>query len=199
MKKFISVAVVIMLLLSLTACGKDNSGQAYSYTPSTTDSEIILEHAKNGKVPEIICHSLTDETETLVSVSLGMKRSDLVEIFGEDNLTTTKDSKYKKVATDAAHFYFDVNDTAEAKGIIAIVVWDPIYGFGVTSTADDVEARLGKPVKRYNTEEGELFFFPYSKGVTAECVTYNQGKNTLSFYFVSGSMSATVLSVTAEW
>ncbi|MGN1081745.1 MAG: hypothetical protein ACI4QV_06610, partial [Acutalibacteraceae bacterium] len=85
-------------------------------------------------------------------------------------------------------------------GVVAMVDFESVYDFDLgTSVPDDVISRLGEPAERSDKSDDDLWFMPYSAGVTADCLTYYAEDNTLSFYFIGGFLSMTSLSVTKLW
>lgn len=201
MKRIFSVLfVLILIVMAFAACSsKGDVGQAYSYTASTVSKSQIYEYAKQGVMTPIVYTDLGNETDELeISAKLGMKRSELVELLGEDQLVTTRSGNYKKVSTSAAYYYF--NAQQQDNGVVAIVCLDSIYGFGIsTTTVEQVRQKMGEDGVKDEAKGDEISFLPYSAGVTADRLTYTCGNNTLEFYFISGGLSATILSVTGEW
>ena len=201
MKRIFSVLLALVLIVTaFAACSKKgNVGQAYSYTASTVSKSQIYEYAKQGVMTPIVYTDLGNDTAELeISAKLGMKRSELVELLGEDQLVTTRSGNYKKISTSAAYYYF--NAQQQDNGVVAIVCLDSIYGFGIsTTTVEQVRQKMGEDGVKDEAKGDEISFLPYSAGVTADRLTYTCGNNTLEFYFISGGLSATILSMTGEW
>ena len=201
MKRIFSIFLSLILVVFIfAACSrKGDVGQAYSYTASTVSKSQIYEYAKEGVMTPIVYTDLGHETDELqISAKLGMKRSELVELLGEDQLVTTTSGHYKKVSTSAAYYYF--NAQQQDNGVVAIICLDSIYGFGIsTTTVEQVREKMGENGTKDEVSGDELSFLPYSAGITADRLTYTCGNNTLEFYFISGGLSATILSVTGEW
>lgn len=200
MKQTISFLLALTaVLFCLTACSGEGTGEAYSYTASSVETSQIFRYGEDGVMTPIVYDDEENAAEhKTIDGKLGMLRSDLVKLLGEDALKTTTSGKYRKVATASAYFYFKAENMDA--GAVAIVCLDSVYGFdaGVTGL-EDVRAKMGADGKIGEAGEDELFFLPYAKGVTAQSLSYTCGKNTLRFYFIGGGLSATVLSVNGEW
>lgn len=196
MKKILSIILSMLFVMCFTGCS-DEVEQDYLYIPQSQTKNEILNKAERGIMSPV---QVLDANGNYISgeVSLFMLKSDLENRFTQEGLYTTEGDRYTCISAGDISFYF-LADNIE-NGVISMIHFDSVYDFdhGI-STPDNIIERLGQPVLRENVSGDELWFMPYSTGITCDRLSYKAGDNTLSFYFLDGFLSMTSLSVTKLW
>lgn len=200
MKRVLSVLLVVLMLVSLCACTKNEQ-----------KSEVENHNTKevnNTNIAGFVEKGVLDFSE----VAIGMTVSDAIEKFhqeadmedgtkvllGEYFYGSYKGLKARELNNDIydisnytnTTFIYDLNN--ENNGIIAITCVCDVYGFqnGITMSEDVVNS-LGSAKER-DASENELYFLPVRP--EAKAMDYTFGKNKVTFYFVDDFLIATVIS-----
>lgn len=184
MKRIICLILSVLMLFSVTACGKEKKNNG---------SKIDLEYyVKLGKIPESEYHIGAKAQEIKEKLKAAAEKSehghevyDVIE--GEEN-----------VLIDGGLYNYYYKKANENKGISYLISYDTAYGFNIGSIIIEVrEAFKDIKFKEEPLNDKNSFFLP---GATEGTVlTTVISDYTLSFIFIDNALCATALYITNEW
>ena len=193
MKKALIILLSALMLISLTACGGDESDKK---APIGTDVEYYV---KIGKIPEIEYALGHDADE--IKTKLEESHKDAVEgtddlyehdHTGENYIGTYDNGKVTIIATTGINYYYESDKKAE--GISRIVSLKGGYGFEtgalIIEIKEAMESYGHKSEERKITQsEAE------NNGLTADmtCLEYTFDKNKVMFVFSENALGAIIL------
>ncbi len=185
MKRILSFLLCLILILSLTACNKND-------TSSDVSSVDVEYYAKLGSMPECK-YKLGTDIETI--------KKDLEEHYNdksEDHAVYEVVEGEETVLIDGGDFqYYYYKDKAD-KGISYIVSFEKAFGFDVGTVSVEIEDAL----KNFKYTEEDMnddnSFFVFGGG-SGKVLKYKFSANTVSFVFVNDALYATAIYKTDDW
>ena len=191
MKKLIILVLAVMLALGTTACANNDTKElesSSSLTP-TGNFDYVPQYASNGEITGLLV-SIGMSTEAVRELYNGTETSSAVAEDAYDFLEAEPKNGLVKMSCVNLNYYFYQN--SEDKGISAIANMGDAYGFenGI-STSNDVKSICGEN-DVYTPEDSELFFLPATPD-DCTALSYQYGKYTVKFFFISDYLTATFI------
>ncbi|MBQ8267685.1 MAG: hypothetical protein IJZ21_04795 [Clostridia bacterium] len=179
MKRFLSVILCMIFVLSLTACGDKTGGGS--------DHSVDIEYyAKLGQISDIE-YKLGDSVEDTKTIL-----SETLDDHGEPMYFDYQSGDYTVMTDGSVCCCYKTAD--EAAGITHIVKYGDAYGFtvgAVSTQVRDTMSDMGYDTEEREAKSGELFFLPASAGITV--LEYQIKDNTVLFVFQEHALSTTVI------
>ncbi len=192
MKKILSLVLCMIFVLSLTACGGEN-------TKKEKHNIDVQYYAKLGQINDVDYKLGDDVDKTLKSLSAEYSKYQNGEgEFDEEAEAFYYDFESGKytVMTDGNVSCAYVTDDKKS-GITHIVKFGDVYGFNtgtVSTKLRDTMAAAGFEATERNAKSGELFFLPGSANMDMTVLEYKFKENTVLFVFQEHALSAAVIS-----
>ena len=189
MKKLIVLLLVLVLTFSVVGCSDGNTNDVgnqsmvSSETPFTTVD--IMNYTLVGRFPEF-------------DLGLGSIMGDIRAEY----LNTSYSPEYKAVSgmhtlsVDSSVYYM----TKEDYKTVAILTTKPVFGFTSEVTPEKLAEHLGAPVSEATPDLSKLN--PYTNLADTDVTlsqTYTSGENTVVFYYLNGTLSATLIYKTGSF
>lgn len=179
MKRFLSLALCLIFIFSLTACGNKSQGKS--------NHDIDIEYyAKLGQISGVDYKIGDDVSETKTSLA------STIDEDGELLYFDYEAGDYTVMTDGTVCCCYKTDD--QNGGITHIVKYGDAYGFtqGTISTEiRDAMSDMGFDAKEREAKSGELFFLPSSGNLTV--LEYEIKDNTVLFVFEENSLSAAVI------
>ncbi len=190
MKKIIALLLALLMIFTLSACGKEEE-------KDKTAKATIDSYAEKGEIPEI-------------KVSLGTTVDKVKEVFpapsndvDEENkdvlLGETEGTLAVCLETFNASFYYEKANIEHGISVIA-VTGGSVFGLelGNTTTKSDITSKLeAKYTESIATPEQQYFLPGYSENCQIISATF--GKIRLDFFLSDGFLIAATLTNTEYW
>lgn len=179
MKRFLSLILCIIFVLSLVACDKSSGGK--------NDHSIDVEYyAKLGQISDLN-YKLDDSIENAKN-----KLSETTDDHGESLYFDYTSGDYTVMTDGSVCCCYKTDD--ETSGITHIVKYGGAYGFNVGAVSTQVRdtmSEMGYDTEEREAKSGELFFLPAAANMTV--LEYEIENNTVLFVFQEHALSATVI------
>lgn len=169
MKKFLSLIICAIFVLSLTACSENGT--------KTNGGGEIERYAKAGQIKEVEYKLGDDVTTTKEALYMDFETGDYT-VMSDGNVSCC-------YVTDK-----------KSDGITHIINNGTSYGFeqGTISTqVRDAMSKLGYDTTERDADKSELFFLPGSANMNMTVLEYKFDENTVLFVFEDSALSATVI------
>jgi len=188
MKRFITVIISILLVLSLCACGEKD-------TNSDGNSVDLEYHVKLGQIPE--CEFALGDSVDKIKEHYSSEQESAEEHSDHSHDIYEIIEGEKTVLIDCGTYgYYYVKDN-EADGISFIVSYEDAFGFEMGALVTDIEKSLsGLKYTEEDANEENTFFMMGTSGSVLKC---NISDYTLMFVFDNDALCATALYVTEDW
>ncbi len=192
MKKFLSLIICAIFVLSLTACSENGT--------KTNGGGEIERYAKAGQIKEVEYKLGDDVSTTKEALSAAYNA---VEDSGEEHDHDHEHEAFYMdfetgdytVMSDGNVLCCYVTDK-KSDGITHIINNGTSYGFeqGTISTqVRDAMSKLGYDTTERDADKSELFFLPGSANMNMTVLEYKFDENTVLFVFEDSALSATVI------
>ena len=187
MKKFFSIVLSAVMLLSFAACkNNDNSSKS-----NTVDLEY---YAGLGQLPECN-YKLGDSIETLKSELSAA--NDQAGENGEDYVYSVTEGE-KTLRIDNGSFVYYYDKEKESNGISYIISLDTAYGFESGTSILEIKEALPElePTEEEANSDNVFFIYGVSNGTVLK---YNFENRVVMFVFADNMLCATALYDTDNW
>lgn len=184
MKRVLSLVLVLLLVFSISACGKKE-------TSSGRESIDIEYYAGIGSIPEC-SYSLGQDVDEL--------NADLEEHYNtvEDEMVyeVTEGKTTAKIDNGTFQYYY-VKDKKE-DGVSYIVNFDTAYGFNIGTVSVEILDALNeyKYTEEAMNDDNAFFVLGATEG---KVVKYEFSENAVSFIFVNDALYATAVYKISDW
>lgn len=183
MKRILSALLVFCILLSFSACKKEDT--------SSQSSGIDVEYyAELGSMPECE-YSLGQDVDTL--------KDKLEEIYNTDEeaVYNVVEGKSTVQIDSGAYQYYYVKDK-KSDGISYIVSFNKAFGFETGTVSVEISDALKefKSVEEKLNDDNAFFVLGAPVG---KVLKYKFSKNTVSFVFINDALYATAIYKTNDW
>lgn len=179
MKRFLSLILCLLFVLSLTACGKEGGKKA-------SHSIDIEYYAKLGQINDLeykLGDSVADTKNSL---------SKTTDDHGESNYYDYPSGDYTVMTDGSVCVCYTTDD--ESAGVTHIVKYGDAYGFtiGTISTQiRDTMSDMGFDATERDATREDILFLPAGADMTV--LEYKINENTVLFVFQEHALSATVI------
>lgn len=182
MKKFLSVFLSLcVLMFAACACaggntdtGSDNKNSAANANVPVTDVNIS-QYASEGRISGF-------------TLGLGNVMGDVrAQFLGDDSLKFEDKGGFYTLIGGKTKYYID-KDTYKVVGVLTS---EQTYGIKESATPDEMAAYLGQPAATATPTEAAAVYGSDAGDRLSQ--TYNFGSYTLTFYFLSGKIYATLI------
>jgi len=193
-KRTVIFLLMAALLVSLLcSCGGSDDQSTKPQKETTTVSlDSLVSTPEDEGVDSGILEMAKDGELAPVQIKVGAFVMNTHDLMGDADYEDTSQNPYFEFESGALRLYYD--DHASGKPIHTITYLGDSYGMTIGFTKpESIISTLGEPESEGEASAEELYFMPLTlNGV--QRITYQAGKNKLSFFFQSDKLIATVLS-----
>ncbi len=193
MKKFLSLSLAFLMVLSLSACKKDKDKTPSEPTSSTYD---LVECMKQGKIPELK-YTLGVDPETIKNDYKFYEES---EIANEENEIYVNENTNSTNIVVGDYYYYYVNGQ-QSKGISSIVCFSTAFGIEVNGfdTKDDIKKKFeGVEFTEREITSLQAYFIPGEVENCSALTCYSENRR-IDFVFMDEMLIAINLVDTENW
>ncbi len=185
MKRLLSFFMILVLIFSLSACGKKEEKKS-------ENSVDIEYYAKLGKIPESD-YSLGEDVEK-VKEELSSK----AQAAEDHNVVYSVMEGENNVLIDNGDICYYYKKANPQDGVSYIVNYDTAFGFENGTVIIQIKEALKdyKYIEEAMTEDNAFFMFDINGGSVIKC---DFGENTVLFAFKDNALCATAIYVTNVW
>ena len=187
MKKTVCLILSLMMLFSLSACGREKKKE-------NTASVDLEYYASLGQIPECE-YKLGADIDNLES-EISKKQEEAVSAGEEYVFAVTEGEKSVRIDNGSFSYFYEKDKKSE--GISYIAAFDTVYGFEIGASVLDIKNALAE--YKYTEEaadSGNVFFLMGTENGTV--LKYSFDSVCIMFVFQDGELFAAALYSAENW